>query len=119
MNETELKRVYRHERLRKKLKGTTDRPRVCVHRSLTNFYAQVIDDDNGKVLCGMSTLNKEIKSKVKYGGNVHAAEILGEVFAKKVIGTGIKKVCFDRGGYKFHGRVKAFAEAMRTGGMEF
>ena len=119
VKDKELKRVGRHRRIRKKVAGTSDQPRLCVHRSLNNFYAQIIDDSIGKVLFGMSTEEKGISKKIKYGGNVNAASALGDVFAVEVQKKGIKKVCFDRGGYLYHGRVKAFAEAVRKGGMEF
>jgi len=115
----EIKRVGRHRRLRKKIAGTSDQPRLCVHRSLNNFYAQIIDDSIGKVLFGMSTREKNISKKIKYGGNINAACALGDAFAVEVGKKGIKKICFDRGGYRYHGRVKAFAEAVRKGGMEF
>lgn len=115
----ELKRVGRHQRIRKKIRGDAARPRLCVHRSLTNFYAQVVDDVSGKVLAGMSTREKELAKKIKYGGNVGAAAALGEVFGARLQKKGIKKVSFDRGGYMYHGRVKAFAEAARNAGMEF
>src|SRR3989339_139758 len=115
----ELKRVYRHQRTRKKVVGTTEQPRLCVHRSLKNFFVQVVDDSSGKVLFGMSTLNKEVRGKIKNGGNIDAACLLGESFAAEAQKKGIKKVCFDRGGYLYHGRVKAFAESLRKGGMEF
>lgn len=118
-NIKENKRFARHQRLRKKVIGTVERPRLCVHRSINNLYAQVVDDVQGKVLFGMSTLTKEFRTKVKKGGNIQAANLLGEVFALKVKEKGIKKVCFDRGGYQFHGRVKAFAEAARKSGLEF
>ena len=115
----ESKRVYRHARTRKKVIGTTEQPRLCVHRSLKNFFAQVVDDSQSKVLFGMSTLTKEVRTKIKNGGNVEAATALGESFAVEAQKKGIKKVCFDRGGYLYHGRVKAFAESVRKGGMEF
>ena len=115
----ETKRVGRHLRIRKKVIGTSERPRVCVHRSLNNLYAQVIDDSIGKVLFGMSTKEKTLAKEIKSGGNIHAASALGEAFAALVKEKGITKVCFDRGGYLYHGRVKAFAEAARKGGMEF
>jgi len=115
----EEKRIFRHKRLRKKISGTKERPRICVHRSLKNFHVQVIDDTIGKVLLGMSTLGKNLGSHIKNGGNVEAAANLGEVFAAEAQKKGIKTVCFDRGGYLFHGRVKAFADAARKGGMEF
>ena len=115
----ERKRVGRHKRIRKKIAGTNDQPRLCIHRSLTNLYAQIVDDNAGNVLFGMSTRNKSILSKIKSGGNIAAAEVLGEAFAAEARKKGIKKVCFDRGGYLYHGRVKAFAEGARKGGMEF
>ena len=115
----EHKRIGRHTRIRKKISGTSDQLRLCIHRSLTNFYAQVVDDSKGKVLFGMSTRNKSISGKVKGGGNMAAASVLGEAFAAEAQKKGIKKVCFDRGGYLYHGRVKAFADGARKGGMEF
>jgi large subunit ribosomal protein L18 len=119
IKDRDLKRIARHRRLRKKITGTADRPRLCVHRSLNNLYVQVVDDNAGKVLFGMSTKEKGISKKIKYGGNVSAAIALGDTFAAEIQKKGIKKVCFDRGGYLYHGRVKAFAEAARKGGMEF
>ncbi len=115
----EIKRIGRHKRIRKKVIGTSDQPRLCVHRSLNNLYAQVIDDSLGKVLFGMSTEEKGLSKKIKYGGNVNAASALGDAFAIEVQKKGIKRICFDRGGYLYHGRVKAFAEAVRKGGLEF
>ena len=99
--------------------GTNERPRLCVHRSLKNMQAHLIDDSLGRVLFGLSTLNKGIRQKVKSGGNIAAATLLGEEFAKIVKEKGITKLCFDRGGYLYHGRVKAFAEAVRKNGVEF
>jgi len=119
IKDREIKRVGRHRRIRKKVVGTTDQPRLCVHRSLTNFYAQVVDDSTGKVLFGISTRGKGMSKKIKNGGNVDAASVLGEAFAVEAQKKGIKKVCFDRGGYLYHGRVKAFADGARKGGMEF
>jgi len=115
----ELKRVGRHRRIRKKIVGTMERPRLCVHRSLKNFCAQLVDDNSGKVLLGMSTKAKLVSCKIAGGGNITAASTLGEFFAVEAQKKGIKKVCFDRGGYLYHGRIKAFAEAARKGGMEF
>ena len=100
--------------------GTTDRPRLCAHRSLKNFSACIVDDVSGKVLLGKSTLAKDIREKTKnIGGNIKAAEILGEALAKDAIAKGIRKVSFDRGGYMYHGRIKAFADAARKSGLEF
>ena len=115
----EVKRLARHSRIRKRIVGITGRPRVCVHRSLKNFSVQIIDDSNGKVMFGLSTKNKVVKQRIKSGGNIQAATVLGECFATEAIGKGIKKVCFDRSGYEYHGRVKAFADAARKGGLEF
>ena len=114
-----IKRVGRHLRIRKKVVGTPERPRLCVHRSLKNFYAQIVNDREGRVLLGMSTLNKNLRGKVKNGANSQAAAALGEVFAALAKKKGITRVSFDRGGYLYHGCVKAFAEAARQGGLEF
>ena len=116
---TEVRRQARHERVRKTVVGTPQRPRLCVHRSLNHLTAQVVDDTSRKVLFGISTLNKDLRKKLKTGGNVGAATALGEVIAQKAQKEGITKVSFDRGGYLYHGRVKAFAEAARKGGLEF
>ena len=115
----ELQRQARHDRLRKRVIGTSQRPRLCVHRSLKNMYVQLIDDDCGKVLFGLSTRNKDVAGKIKGGSNVAAATALGEIFAEKARQQGVTQVCFDRGGYIYHGRVKALAEAARKGGLEF
>ncbi len=115
----EQKRTYRHSRIRKGMAGSTDRPRLCLHRSLNNLQAQIIDDAAGKILLGKSTLAKDVRGKLKTGGNVQAATVLGEAVAQEAVKKGITKVCFDRGGYLYHGRVKAFAEAARKAGLEF
>ncbi len=115
----ELKRIYRHKRVTRKVKGTNERPRLCIHRSLNNIQAQLVDDRSGKVLFGLSTLDKDLRKKLKSGGNVSAATVLGEALAVKAKTKGIAKVSFDRGGYRYHGRVKAFADAARKGGLEF
>lgn len=116
---SEVRRQARHQRVRKIVSGTPSRPRLCVHRSLNNLIAQIVDDSSRKVLFGISTQNKELRSKLTTGGNVAAAAVLGEALAAKAIKEGITKVSFDRGGYLYHGRVKAFAEAARKGGLEF
>ena len=115
----ELKRIGRQKRLRQKIVGTLNQPRLCIHRSHKNLTAQVVDDVKRQVIFGMSTLAKDFRSKVKDAGNVNAATHFGELFAQKAKEKGIKKVCFDRGGYLYHGRVKAFAEAARKSGLEF
>ncbi|HHW48513.1 MAG TPA: 50S ribosomal protein L18 [Clostridiaceae bacterium] len=112
-------RLRRHERVRKKVKGTPERPRLNVFRSLTNIYAQIIDDTTGHTLVAASTLDKALKGKLKYGGNKEAAAEVGKLIAEKALEKGIKKVVFDRGGYLYHGRVKALAEAAREAGLEF
>ena len=119
LNIKEARRINRQRRIRKTLQGTSERPRLCVHRSHKNIQAQVVDDVQKKILMGLSTLDKDIRKQMKTCGNLEAAAALGEIFAKKAKEKGITKVCFDRGGYLFHGRVKAFAEAARQGGLEF
>ena len=115
----EHKRQFRHERIRKGMAGTPDLPRLCLHRSLRNLQAQIIDDSSGKIILGKSTLAQDLKSKAKTGGNVGAAALLGAAVAEEAKKKGITKVCFDRGGYLYHGRIKAFAEGARKGGLEF
>ena len=114
-----LARIKRHKRVRKNISGSSERPRLCIFRSLRHIYAQVIDDKKGTTLVSLSTLDPEIKGKGKYQGNVKAAEMLGSLLAKKLEEKGIKKVVFDRGGYLYHGRVKAVAESTRKGKIVF
>lgn len=113
------KRVARHERVRKDLFGTPERPRLCVYRSNANIFAQVVDDVNGKTLVAASSLEKEIKAQAPYGGNKEASKIVGEVVAKRALEKGINTVCFDRGGYLYHGRVKELADGARAAGLNF
>jgi len=119
MDKKELIRIKRHGRGRTKIIGTTQRPRLSVHRSLANLYGQIIDDASNRTLFSLSTRDKEIKTKFPYGGNVKAASFLGEIFARKAKEKGIIRVVFDRGGHLYHGRVRAFAEALRKAGMDF
>lgn len=112
-------RIKRHYRVRKNISGTPERPRLNVFRSLSNIYAQVIDDTTGKTLVSASSLDKEVKDKVANGGNKEAAKEVGMLVAKKAIDAGIKAVVFDRGGYVYHGRVMELAEGAREGGLEF
>jgi large subunit ribosomal protein L18 len=112
-------RLRKHVRVRKKIKGTPERPRLNVFRSLNHIYAQVIDDTNGNTLVAASTIDESLKGKVKFGGNKEAAKEVGKLIATKAIAKGIKKVVFDRGGYLYHGRVKELAEAAREAGLEF
>ncbi len=104
-----------HQRIRRKLAGTGDRPRLNVYRSLNHIYAQVIDDQKGETLVSASTL----ALKVKTGGNLAAAKEVGKAVAEMAVQQGIKKVVFDRGGYLYHGRIKALADAAREAGLEF
>ena len=109
-------RVRRHVRVRTKISGTAERPRLCVYRSNTNLYAQVIDDVSGKTLVAASTMDKEVKEK---HANKVAAKEIGTLIAKRATEKKIKTVVFDRGGYIYHGVVKELAEAAREGGLEF
>jgi large subunit ribosomal protein L18 len=104
-----------HARIRRKLAGTEERPRLNVYRSLSHIYAQVIDDQNGVTLVSASTL----ALKAKTGGNVAAAKEIGKTIAERAVEKGIKKVVFDRGGFLYHGRIKALADAAREAGLEF
>lgn len=118
-NKRRIARIKRHKRIRKALSGNSERPRMCVFRSLKNLYIQAIDDQNGITLVSASTLDKEIKEKLSYHGNIKAAELLGVVFAKRLKEKGIEKAVFDRGGFLYHGRVKALAESIRKGKIIF
>ena len=111
-------RVKRHWRLRKHINGTAERPRLNVFRSLSNIYAQVIDDVNGVTLVSASTLDKEIKAQ-NVGSNAEGAKLVGALVAKRAIEKGITTVVFDRGGYVYHGRVAALAAAAREAGLKF
>ena len=113
----EQKRAKRHARVRKNLFGTPERPRLCVYRSNKNISCQIIDDVNGVTLAAASSLEKELG--LEYGGNKEAAKKVGEAIAKKAAAKGISEVCFDRGGYIYHGRVKELAEGAREGGLTF
>ena len=119
MNKKQLLCLKRHKRVRQKVVGTSQRPRLSIYRSLKGLYAQIIDDTKSHTLLSVSTQQKDIRKLINFGGNTKAASILGEYFAKKAIEKGIKKVAFDRGCYQYHGRVKAFAEAARKAGLEF
>jgi len=110
-------RVKRHERVRKDVFGTPEMPRLCVFRSSKNIYAQVIDDVNGKTLASASSLDKDLA--LSYGGNKDAAKAVGAKIGKAALDAGIKTVCFDRGGYLYHGRVKELADGAREAGLQF
>ena len=113
------KRVKRHERVRKNVFGTPEKPRLCVYRSNKNISCQIIDDVNGVTLCAASSLEKELKSEIGYGGNKEAAKKVGEAIGKKALAKGIEQVCFDRGGFLYHGRVKELADGAREAGLKF
>ena len=112
-------RLQRHKRVRRKITGTTQRPRLCVFRSSNNIYAQIIDDANRVTLTAASSLDAEVKGAVNHGGNKEAAKLVGEMIAKRAIEKGITEVVFDRGGYLYHGRVQVLAEAAREAGLKF
>jgi len=112
-------RVRVHERVRRRVIGTTERPRLCVHRSLDHIYAQVIDDHAGRTLVSASSLDKQTRAQTKGGGNVAAAKVVGKVVAERALAAGIQQVVFDRGGYQYHGRVEALANAAREAGLKF
>ncbi len=113
------RRVKRHERVRKNLFGTPERPRLCVYRSSKNISAQIIDDVNGVTLVSASSLDKDLKAEIGYGGNKEAARKVGAAVAKKALEKGIEVVSFDRGGFLYHGRVAELAEGAREGGLKF
>jgi len=113
------KRIIKHKKIRKKIFGTKERPRLCIFKSNKNLFVQIIDDVAGHTIVSASTLEKEIKSEIKNGGNVEAAKKIGEIIAKRAIEKGIKNICFDRAGYKYHGRIKAVADAAKENGLVF
>jgi len=108
-----------HQRVRMKVEGTPERPRLCIFRSLGHIYAQIIDDRAGKTLVSASSFDKETKKGLKGGGNIAAAKVVGKIVAQRAKAAGVEKVVFDRGGYKYHGRVKALADAAREAGLQF
>lgn len=115
----EQTRQRRHRRIRKRVEGTDAKPRLSVYKSLNNIYAQLIDDRVGKTLLSASTLEKEIRSAVKHGGNLDAAKKVGVSIAQKALDKKITNVVFDRGGYRYHGCIKALADAAREKGLKF
>lgn len=112
-------RLKVRRRVRGRVSGTAERPRLAVFRSLKHIYAQAIDDCAGNTLAAASTLDAECRAKTPHGGNVKGAVIVGEAIATRLLASGVKAVVFDRGGYRYHGRVKALAEAARKGGLNF
>ena len=114
-----LARQRRHARVRRRVSGTPDRPRLCVFRSLKHIQAQVIDDTNGHTLVAASTLDGEVRNQFDGKDKSAQAALVGEVIAKRALDAGITQIVFDRGGYKYHGRVKSLADAARKAGLEF
>lgn len=112
-------RTNRRRRIRGKIHGTADRPRLSVFRSTRHIYAQIIDDDLGTVIASASTMDPELRKTGNYGGNIEAAKDVGKLLAQRAVTRKIETVSFDRGGFKYHGRIKALAEAVRDGGLKF
>ena len=114
-----VNRVKKHLKIRNRFSGTAERPRLAVFRSNNHMYAQIIDDTVGKTLCAASTVQKDIKAELEKTNNVDAASFVGKVIAERALALGIKQVVFDRGGYIYHGKVQALADAAREAGLEF
>jgi large subunit ribosomal protein L18 len=112
-------RANRHRRIRRVVRGSEGRPRLVVFRSIKHIYAQVVDDDRGVTVAAAGSLSPELKDTLRSGGNVAAAKAVGELIARKAKASGIATVVFDRGGYQYHGRVKALADAARAAGLVF
>lgn len=108
-----------HVRMRKSLAGSSERPRLCVHRTTRHIRAQVIDDLTGRTIVAASSLDKEVREVIKGGGNVAASKVVGKIIAQRAKAKGIEKVVFDRGGYQYHGRVQALADSAREAGLQF
>ena len=108
-----------HLRMRKRIVGTPERPRLCIHRSSRHIRAQVVDDHAGRTLAAASSLDKDVRAVIKGGGNIAASKVVGKIVAERARAKGVEKVVFDRGGYQYHGRVQALAEAAREAGLKF
>ncbi|MGH9717731.1 MAG: 50S ribosomal protein L18 [Candidatus Acidiferrales bacterium] len=108
-----------HMRMRKRVSGTAERPRLCVHRSARHIRAQVIDDVLARTVVSASSLDKDVRAQIRGGGNVAASKVVGKIIAERARAKGIENVVFDRGGYQYHGRVRALAEAAREAGLKF
>lgn len=109
----------RHQSIRTKISGTSEFPRLAVYRSTKHIYAQLIDDENKVTICSASSVDKDLKEKLAHGGNIEAAKVVGEAIAKKALAKGVECVVFDRGGFLYHGRVQALADAAREVGLQF
>ncbi|HUT34829.1 MAG TPA: 50S ribosomal protein L18 [Planctomycetota bacterium] len=112
-------RLRRHRRVRRKVFGTTERPRLCVRRSLKQIYAQVVDDTSGRTLAAASTLSAAVREAGRGCKKAAAASLVGKELARRALEAGIRQIAFDRGGYKYHGRVRALADGAREGGLQF
>ena len=112
-------RIRRRHRVRRPIRGTAERPRLSVFRTHKHIYAQVIDDVSGRTLASASSLDRQIRDAVGFGGNKQAAEAIGRAVAERARAAGVKQVCFDRGAFRYHGRVAALADAARAAGLEF
>ena len=119
MKDKHIRFEFRRKRVARRLALHTERPRLSIHRSARHMYAQVVDDNVGKTLAFVSSLSKELKGVAKSGKSMAAAKAIGELIAKKAVAAGVKQVRFDRQGHLYHGRIKALAEAARSGGLEF
>lgn len=119
MDKKAMLRIRRHRRIRARVAGTAEKPRLSVFKSLENIYAQVIDDDAGRTLVCASTIDPEAKKVVKRGGNAEAAKIVGQLVGRRAVEKGIEAVVFDRGGNQYHGRVAALADGAREAGLKF
>ncbi|MBN2462979.1 MAG: 50S ribosomal protein L18 [Dehalococcoidia bacterium] len=117
--DTRLARKRRHVRVRAKVSGTAMRPRLCVFRSLSHIYAQVVDDSVGCTMVSASSLDAEIRNKIAGKKKTEVAELVGSLVAQRALNKGVKQIAFDRGGYQYHGRIKALAEAARKAGLDF
>jgi large subunit ribosomal protein L18 len=115
----ELARKKRHKRIRMRVEGTAERPRLNVFRSLRHIYAQLIDDEKGHTLLSASTLDAEVAERADGKNKTEQAKVVGELLAQRALGKGVTEIVFDRGGYRYHGRVKALAEGARAGGLQF
>lgn len=119
MNRKESARIKRHGKFRKKISGTSERPRLVVHRSLKNIYVQVIDDTKAHTMVAFSTSDKDFLKKLGKASKIQMSEKLGQHFASQLKEKGIQKIAFDRSGYQYHGRIKALAESLRQAGIQF
>ena len=113
------RRERRKDGLRRRIRGSTQRPRLTVFRSLKNIYAQIIDDERGVTICEASSKSKDLSGGIKSGGNIDAAKMIGKALAERATAKNVTQVCFDRNGYRYHGRVKALADAAREAGLKF